>query len=157
MLIGRKQHRQFPFFFAYAIFSVVADTARQIASGHPVRYFIVYWSAEALYGIVALLVLREVFHRVFEVEYDLYRWVRFLLPLTVVLILAVSVYHGIHRTAGYSHVHLDGTLIRTDRSRAIGPTAGVDLWWSGKHHHHGGNVQVITAPDGWPLCRFSSA
>jgi hypothetical protein len=36
-------------------------------------------------------------------------------------------------------------------SRAIGPTAGVDLWWSGKHHHHGGNVQVITAPDGWPL------
>ena len=34
------------------------------------------------------------------------------------------------RTAGYHHVHLDGTLIRTDRSRAIGPTAGVDLWWS---------------------------
>ena len=28
---------------------------------------------------------------------------------------------------------------------------GVDLWWSGKHHHHGGNVQVVTAPDGWPL------
>jgi hypothetical protein len=27
----------------------------------------------------------------------------------------------------------------------------VDLWWSGKHHHHGGNVQVISAPDGWPL------
>ena len=55
------------------------------------------------------------------------------------------------RSAGYSHVHLDGTLIRTDRSKAIGPTAGVDLWWSGKHHHHGGNVQVLTAPDGWPL------
>jgi len=27
----------------------------------------------------------------------------------------------------------------------------VDLWWSGKHHNHGGNVQVVTAPDGWPL------
>jgi hypothetical protein len=55
------------------------------------------------------------------------------------------------RTAGYSHVHLDGTLIRTDRSCAVGPTTGVDLWWSGKHHRHGGNVQVVTAPDGWPL------
>jgi hypothetical protein len=55
------------------------------------------------------------------------------------------------RTAGHTHVQLDGTLIRTDRSRALGPTAGVDLWWSGKHHHHGGNVQVVTAPDGWPL------
>jgi hypothetical protein len=48
-------------------------------------------------------------------------------------------------------VHLDGTLIRTDRCKAVGPTAGVDLWWSGKHHHHGGNIQVVTAPDGWPL------
>jgi hypothetical protein len=27
----------------------------------------------------------------------------------------------------------------------------VDLWWSGKHRHHGGNIQVVTAPDGWPL------
>jgi hypothetical protein len=27
----------------------------------------------------------------------------------------------------------------------------VDLWWSGKHDNHGGNVQVITAPNGWPL------
>jgi len=55
------------------------------------------------------------------------------------------------RSAEHSHVNLDGTLIRTDRSKAPGPTAGVDLWWSGKHHQHGGNVQVVTAPDGWPL------
>lgn len=55
------------------------------------------------------------------------------------------------RSAGHTHLGLDGTLIRTDRSKAAGPTAKVDLWWSGKHHHHGGNVQVVTAPDGWPL------
>jgi len=55
------------------------------------------------------------------------------------------------RAAGHTHVSLDGTLIYTDRSTAAGPTTGVDLWWSGKHHHHGGNVQVVTAPDGWPL------
>jgi hypothetical protein len=59
------------------------------------------------------------------------------------------------RAAGHTHVQLDGTLVRTDRSKAIGPTVRdgrtVDLWWSGKHHHHGGNVQVVTAPDGWPL------
>ncbi len=35
------------------------------------------------------------------------------------------------RTAGHPHVHLDGTLIHADRSKAIGPTAHVDLWWSG--------------------------
>ena len=53
---------------------------------------------------------------------------------------------------------VDGTLIRTDRCHAPGPTARadrpdrrVDLWWSGKHAAHGGNIQVIAAPDGWPL------
>ncbi len=66
------------------------------------------------------------------------------------------------RAAGYEHVDVDGTLIDTDRCSEPGPTpadprksgpkrARVDLWWSGKHHGHGGNVQVVTAPDGWPL------
>lgn len=55
------------------------------------------------------------------------------------------------KTAGYSHVIIDGTLIDTDRVAAAGPTAGVDLWWSGKHHRHGGNIQVVSVPDGWPI------
>jgi DDE superfamily endonuclease len=55
------------------------------------------------------------------------------------------------KTAGHTHVLLDGTLIPTDRIGTPGPTRGVDLWWSGKHRHHGGNIQVISAPDGWPL------
>jgi len=55
------------------------------------------------------------------------------------------------KTAGYSHVNIDGTVIETDRCRTPGPTPGVDLWWSAKCDNHGGNVQVITAPDGWPL------
>jgi hypothetical protein len=62
------------------------------------------------------------------------------------------------RTAGHPHVTVDGTLIRTDRCAVAGPTTRadrsdrrVDLWWSGKHAAHGGNVQVIAAPDGWPI------
>jgi DDE superfamily endonuclease len=55
------------------------------------------------------------------------------------------------KTAGHDHISIDGTLIETDRCRIPGPTPGVDLWWSGKHANHGGNIQVITAPDGWPL------
>ena len=62
--------------------------------------------------------------------------------------------HGVllaAKAAGHTHVIVDGTLIYTDRNHAPGPTPGVDLWWSGKHHHHGGNIQVVSAPDGWPL------
>jgi hypothetical protein len=52
--------------------------------------------------------------------------------------------------AGYTHLNLDGTVIRADRVAVAGPN-DADLWWSGKHKHHGGNVQVIAAPDGWPI------
>jgi hypothetical protein len=55
------------------------------------------------------------------------------------------------KAAGHAHINIDGTLIETDRVRTPGPTKGVDLWWSGKHANHGGNIQVITAPDGWPI------
>lgn len=54
------------------------------------------------------------------------------------------------RNAGLTHVNLDGVVIPTDRVAIPGPN-GHDLWWSGKHKHHGGNVQVISAPDGWPI------
>jgi hypothetical protein len=50
------------------------------------------------------------------------------------------------KMAGHSHISVDGTLIATDRCRAPGPTPKVDLWWSGKHANHGGNIQVITRP-----------
>lgn len=52
--------------------------------------------------------------------------------------------------AGWSHLNLDGTVIGTDRIATPGPDRA-DLWWSGKHKHHGGNVQVLSDPDGWPI------
>lgn len=55
------------------------------------------------------------------------------------------------KAAGHHHVNIDGMLVETDRCRTPGPTPGVDLWWSGKHDNHGGNVQVITVADGWPI------
>jgi DDE superfamily endonuclease len=53
------------------------------------------------------------------------------------------------KAAGATHVNLDGTLIHCDRVAAPGPN-GADLWWSGKHKHHGGNIQVLSLPDGFP-------
>lgn len=51
---------------------------------------------------------------------------------------------------GWSHVNLDGTVIATDRVATPGPN-GCDLWWSGKHGYHGGNIQVLSDPTGWPM------
>jgi hypothetical protein len=54
------------------------------------------------------------------------------------------------KATGCGHLNLDGTVIRTDRSSHPGPN-GADLWWSGKHKHHGGNIQVLSDPTGWPV------
>jgi DDE superfamily endonuclease len=55
------------------------------------------------------------------------------------------------KAAGWTHVTLDGTLIATDRCRTVNPDTGHDLWYSGKHHAHGGNVQIIGDPTGFPV------
>lgn len=52
------------------------------------------------------------------------------------------------RAAGTEHLLLDGTLVPTDRVHDEG---GPDRWYSGKHKRHGGNIQVLTDPDGRPL------
>lgn len=48
---------------------------------------------------------------------------------------------------GWAFVCLDGTLIPCTRVSAPSE-AGHDLWYSGKHKQHGGNVQVLTDPPG---------
>jgi hypothetical protein len=55
------------------------------------------------------------------------------------------------QAAGWTHVTLDGTLIGTDRCRTVNPDTGLDLWYSGKHRAPGGNVQIVSDPDGHPV------
>jgi hypothetical protein len=51
-------------------------------------------------------------------------------------------------------VILDGTVIPGDRCREKTLSVRgevIDVWYSGKAHVHGGNVQAVMAPDGFPL------
>jgi DDE superfamily endonuclease len=55
---------------------------------------------------------------------------------------------------GLPHVILDGKIVPADRCRekAISVKGEViDLWYSGKAHAHGGNVQAVFTPGGFPL------
>ena len=55
---------------------------------------------------------------------------------------------------GLSHVILDGKIIPCDRCKELAVSVKgevIDLWYSGKAHAHGGNVQAVCAPDGFPL------
>ena len=55
---------------------------------------------------------------------------------------------------GLPHMILDGTVIPADRCRQKTLSVRgepIDLWYSGKAHAHGGNIQAVVAPDGFPL------
>jgi hypothetical protein len=52
------------------------------------------------------------------------------------------------------YVILDGKVSGADRcSEPLTSVKGekTDAWYSGRAHHHGGNVQAVTRPDGFPL------
>ena len=55
---------------------------------------------------------------------------------------------------GLSCVILDGKIIPCDRCKEPAVSVKgevIDLWYSGKAHTHGGNIQAVFAPDGFPL------
>jgi hypothetical protein len=55
---------------------------------------------------------------------------------------------------GWSHVVVDGKLIRTDRCAETTKSVKgetINAWYSGKHRAPGGNVQAVIRPDGVPI------
>ncbi len=65
--------------------------------------------------------------------------------------------HKIGKSVGYRCLH-EGIAVLAwqapDLRNALlaAKAAGYDLWWSAKIHNHGGNVQLVSAPDdGFPL------
>src|SRR5579859_2148883 len=99
LVVRRKLHREFPFFFAYLILSIVVPLVRLSVSGNYVTFFIVFWATEALYALVALLALYEVFHQVFLPFYTLWWWFRLLFTGAAVFIAFISIRNAVRHPA----------------------------------------------------------
>jgi DDE superfamily endonuclease len=82
---------------------------------------------------------------------------RYLDEVTMVLAAqAADLHEALERAeaAGLPHVILDGKIVPADRCREKTISVKgkvIDLWYSGKAHAHGGNIQAVIAPDGFPL------
>src|SRR5882724_2781743 len=79
MFVRRCLYRQFPFFFCYLLCSVLSTGVRLAVSGNYRALFMVYWATEALYAVLALLALHEVFRRVF-LGFYLFWWFWLVFP-----------------------------------------------------------------------------
>src|SRR5215213_3343527 len=76
--------------------------------------------------------------------------------LTVLAAQAPDLHEALQEVAeqGWSHVVVDGKLIRTDRCAETTESVKgetINAWYSGKHRAPGGNVQAVIRPDGVPI------
>lgn len=90
ILVWRRIHREFPFFFLYISSSILVGLLRVFVITNYRLYFEVYWATEILYIILALLALHEVFRKVFAAFYEK-RWFWLFFPLVVITISALAV------------------------------------------------------------------
>src|SRR5258708_21120079 len=78
LLFRQRLYWQYPFFFVYTGYSVLATVALLVASSHYRVYFVVYWANSAVLTVLVILALHEVFRRVFWGFFVSYRWFRLL-------------------------------------------------------------------------------
>src|SRR5205085_10413849 len=92
LLLRRKAHKEFPFFFAYTIYSVIATTLQILTISHYRIYFVAFWCTNAGFAVLAVLALHEVFRQVFALFYDDW-WFAWLFPGAVALICLTTVWY----------------------------------------------------------------
>ncbi|HEV3316976.1 MAG TPA: hypothetical protein VG488_08415 [Candidatus Angelobacter sp.] len=93
ILIWRKLYKEFPFFFAYISSSILIAIARISADGNYLTFFKVVWATEAMYVLLALLALHEVFRWVFLAFFKK-SWFWLFFPSTFAAISTLAaVYH----------------------------------------------------------------
>lgn len=98
ILLRRRLYREFPFFVFYLSFVIASTTfglwfSTRIAT----IYFSFYWIAEAVFGILELLVLREAFMPSLWMEYKQTPWLRLIPPAALALIVGVALWRAAYR------------------------------------------------------------
>jgi hypothetical protein len=99
LLVRRKLHREFLFFFVYLGISVVISLVRLAVISNYGMYFKVFWATDVLYDVLALLALHEVFREVFLSFFALWWWFRLLFPGAALFIAFSSIHKALHNPA----------------------------------------------------------
>lgn len=145
-----------------ATLDVPAETARQLArwlAAHRKAHDVRPWQRAATPFVQAVMVLRwfrdatdlRVLAR--DAQVSIATGYRYLHEAIDVIAAHAPDLHDVLAQAlheDWSFVCLDGTLIPSTRCSAPSK-AGHDMWYSGKHKQHGGNIQVVADPSGYPV------
>jgi hypothetical protein len=90
VLVRKQSFRTFPWFFAYTAFAVAAGVSRFLVRNHDPIYVRVYWITEAVYPLLGIAVMYEVFRNVFR-NFSRLWWFPPIFPLAVLLSLGLTI------------------------------------------------------------------
>jgi hypothetical protein len=100
ILVRGKHYRHFPFFSLYTAYSIFMSGLHLWAMEHANLFFVVYWSTEAISGVLELLALHEAFKPSLEMYYKLYDWTRLVPVVTVLLIVSQATWRALRHPLG---------------------------------------------------------
>jgi hypothetical protein len=99
VLVRKRSFLVFPWFFVYTAFAVTAGISRFVVRDDHAIYVTVYWATEAIYPLLGIAVMYEVFRNVFRNFIRLW-WFPPIFPLTVVLSLALTISRSVSVPSG---------------------------------------------------------
>jgi hypothetical protein len=97
----RKLYDRFPLFFGYTLYSIGITAVRLAVMKHPSAFYVLYWTTEMVYGILALLALRETFRPALRTAFG-DRWSNWLPLLALLTLVGVSVWRAIYHPAKHA-------------------------------------------------------
>ena len=102
IFLFRKLYQRFPWFFTYTLYSLAATAMRHAVIKYPRVFYDVYWITEILYGILAILSMREVFKVASDIFYFGWGWTRVIPGGTVFVVIVYSVWQAIYHAPGHA-------------------------------------------------------
>jgi hypothetical protein len=95
-IYNSKLQRRFPLFMTYLVALIAIGSLRLAATSDYRLYFWVFWLTEALYAVLALAALHEVFRQIFLGFYLRYIWFRLLFPCVAVLAIVIAFWMALY-------------------------------------------------------------
>jgi len=90
VLIRKRSYHIFPWFVIYTVFAVLAGAVRFLVRNQHEIYEKIYWFTEAIYPILGIAVMYEVFRNVFR-NFSRLWWFPPIFPLTVAVCLILTI------------------------------------------------------------------
>lgn len=103
ILLRRKLQGRFPVFLAYCVCTLIVFAVRFLTVRRPTLFFLVYWSTEAGYLVIAFFTMLSVLRPLTQFEYALHPWSRFVFIPFLALLAGACLWTALLRPINTTH------------------------------------------------------